>query len=145
VATTSGNTEVLHRFTSGDRAGEPAVTRRGVGAGSAGYVATRLGPDGLVPVLREFARLAGVESELPSELQGAVELAVRVGESSRFLFLINRTDQAVDISPIPGSVLTGGALAEGTAPDEGNALGNALSKNTAKLAARGVAVLQTPR
>ncbi|MFC7846842.1 beta-galactosidase [Arthrobacter sp. NPDC057388] len=119
VATTSDEAKVLRRFTSGDRAGEPAVTRRSVGAGSAGYVATRLGPDGLVPVLREFAGLAGVESELPAELQGAVELTIRTGENGRFRFLINRTDHAVDISAVPGAVLTG----------------------TAKLAARGVAVL----
>jgi beta-galactosidase len=121
VATTSGETKVLRRFTSGDRAGEPAVTRRSVGSGSAGYVATRLRPDGLVTVLREFADLAGVGSELPAELQGAVELTVRTGESGRFQFLINRTDHAVDISAVPGFVLTG----------------------TAKLAARGVAVLHT--
>jgi beta-galactosidase len=127
VAATSGDTKVLRRFTSGDRAGEPAVTRRSVGSGSAGYVATRLGPDGLVPVLQEFAGLAGVESELPADLRGAVELAVRTGEDGRFLFLINRTDQAVDISAVPGAILAGTGPADGTA----------------KLAARGVAVLQT--
>ncbi|MBT2547865.1 beta-galactosidase [Arthrobacter sp. ISL-65] len=129
VATTSGDTKVLRRFTSGDRAGEPAVTRRSVGNGSAGYVATRLGPDGLVPVLREFAHLAGVESEMPAELRGAVELAVRTGEEGRFFFLINRTDQAVDISAVPGAVLAD------TSPAE----------RAAKLAARGVAVLKTPK
>jgi beta-galactosidase len=129
VATTSGDTKVLRRFTSGDHAGEPAVTRRRVGNGSAGYVATRLGPAGLVPVLREFAGLAGVGSELPAELCGTVELAVRAGEDGRFLFLINRTDQAVDISAVPGTALTGERTAEGTA----------------KLAARGVAVLHNPR
>ncbi|MFP3459535.1 beta-galactosidase [Arthrobacter globiformis] len=128
VATTSGDTKVLRRFTSGDRAGEPAVTRRSVGSGSAGYVATRLGPGGLVRVLQEFAGLAGVESELPADLRGAVELAVRTGEDGRFLFLINRTDQAVDISAVPGAVLAGTAPADGAA----------------KLAARGVAVLHTP-
>ncbi len=125
VATTSGDTKVLRRFTSGDHAGEPAVTRRSVGSGSAGYVATRLGPAGLVPVLREFAGLAGVGSELPAELCGAVELAVRAGEDGRFLFLINRTDQAVDISAVPGAVLAG--------------------TGQAKLAARGVAVLKSPK
>ena len=127
VAATSGDTKVLRRFTSGDRAGEPAVTRRSVGSGSAGYVATRLGPDGLVPVLQEFAGLAGVESELPADLRGAVELAVRTGEDGRFLFLINRTDRAVDISAVPGAIVAGRGPADGTA----------------KLAARGVAVLQT--
>ena len=128
VATTSGDTKVLRRFTSGDHAGEPAVTRRSVGSGSAGYVATRLGPAGLVPVLREFAGLAGVGSELPAELRGAVELAVRTGEDGRFLFLINRTDQAVDISAVPGAVLTA-----------------AHRRTHAKLAARGVAVLKSPK
>jgi beta-galactosidase len=91
-------TETLVSYTSGDLAGGPAVTRRPVGAGSAAYVSARLGPDGLVPVLAELARRAGVGSELPADLRGRVELTVRDGVR----FLLNRTDEEVDIG---GAVL----------------------------------------
>ncbi|GAA1652429.1 hypothetical protein GCM10009828_097020 [Actinoplanes couchii] len=78
--------------------GGPAVTRRAVGEGSASYVSTRLGPAGLAPVLDDLLPAAGVDSELPPELRGRVELAVR----GRARFLINRTDQPVDLSSLPG-------------------------------------------
>lgn len=126
ISPTTPSTEILHRFTTGERAGSPAITRRSVNQGSAGYVATRLGPIGLVPVVREFAALAGIEPDLPSELQGVVELTVRSDGSNTFLFLINRTDRATDVSSIPGTVL-GGAIDGG------------------KLAPRGVAVLAVPK
>jgi beta-galactosidase len=127
VAITAPQVQVLSRFTSGERAGDPAVTRREVSLGSAGYVATRLGPEGIRPVLARFAELAGIESELPQDLRGAVELTVRSGHGSQFLFLISRTDQPVDISAMPGTLLSG-----------------AVDSGTSKLPPGGVAVLQVP-
>jgi beta-galactosidase len=95
-------TEVLASYKTGDYAGRPAVTRRTAGNGSAAYVSTRLGPNGLAPILEDLAGRAGVESELPSELRGRVELAVRGG----IRFLVNRTDEQLDISALGGPQAT---------------------------------------
>ncbi|WP_127507661.1 beta-galactosidase [Actinoplanes solisilvae] len=91
--------EVLASYKTGDQAGRPAITRRTVGSGSAAYVSTRLGPDGLTPVLGDLLSRAGVESELPSSLRGLVELAVR-GDTR---FIINRTEETVDITALGGA------------------------------------------
>jgi beta-galactosidase len=78
--------------------GGAAVTRREVGAGSAAYISTRLGPRGLGLILEDLLTPAGVVSELPPGLRGRVELAIR----GPFRFLINRTDDPVDLSGFPG-------------------------------------------
>ena len=99
IDVTDQATEVLVSYKTGEMAGRAAVTRRVAGAGSAAYVSTRLGPDGLAPVLGELLDRAGVRSELPEEVRGRVELAVR----GDIRFLINRTDGPVDLSGVPGA------------------------------------------
>jgi beta-galactosidase len=91
---TGPDTEVLVSYKTGEQAGRAAVTRRAVGAGSATYVSTRLGAAGIVPVLGDLLDRAGVTSELPADVRGRVELAVR----GDFRFLINRTDEPVEVS-----------------------------------------------
>ena len=91
--------EVLASYRTGELAGRPAITRRAVGTGSASYVSTPLGAAGIVPVLGEVLERAGVRSELPGQLRGRVELAVR----GDVRFLINRTDEPLEISGIPGA------------------------------------------
>lgn len=100
-------TEVLARYTSGEQAGRPAVTRRGAGQGSAAYVSTRLGVEGLTALLPRLLEPAGVESELPAGARGRVELVVRAGAEERFLFLVNRTDETVELGAFEGEVLYG--------------------------------------
>ena len=73
----------LRRFADGPDAGEPAVTRHDVGAGSAWYVATRLDRHGLADVLEPA--LSGVE---PLDVPAEVEAVRREG----YLFLINHGD-----------------------------------------------------
>ncbi|MFE8017453.1 beta-galactosidase [Streptomyces antibioticus] len=102
------DTEVLAHYRTGDHAGRPAITRRSTGAGSASYVSTRLGVDGLRALLPRFLEPAGVRSELPEDVRGSVELTVRAGERGRFLFLVNRTDGTVPVAGLAGEVLTGG-------------------------------------
>ena len=111
IDVTDPATEVLASYKTGEMAGRPAVTRRAVGGGSAAYVSTRLGPDGIAPVLAQLLSRTGVASELPEELSGRIELAVR-GE---FRFAINRTEEPVDLAPIGGPALAarGVAIAEG--------------------------------
>ena len=98
--------EVLAAYKTGEYAGRPAVTRRAAGTGSASYVSTRLGPAGLGPVLAQLADAAGVHSELPEPLRGRVELAVR----GDHWFLVNRTDEPVDLTDVPGTPLLGGEV-----------------------------------
>ncbi|MBM2616024.1 beta-galactosidase [Actinoplanes sp. LDG1-06] len=102
IDVTSEETTVLASYKTGDQAGRAAITRRTVGSGSAAYVSTRLGPDGLVPVLGDLLARAGVTSELPEALRGQVELAVR----GNTRFVINRTEEPVDISALGGDVRT---------------------------------------
>ncbi|GAA2684753.1 beta-galactosidase [Actinoplanes palleronii] len=84
---------VLARYKTGEQAERAAITRRAVGAGSAAYVSTRLGRDGLTVALPALLDGAGVTSELAPELRGRVELARR-GEHR---FLINRTAEPIDL------------------------------------------------
>ncbi|GAA4624692.1 beta-galactosidase [Actinoallomurus vinaceus] len=122
---TDSAVEVLASYKSGEQAGRPAVTLRRTGAGSAAYVSTRLGPEGLRPVLADLLEVAGVRGELPAPLRGRVELAVRATDDAEFWFLINRTTGSVDLEDVDGQVLYGG---------DGPALGP-----------RGVRVLRRPR
>ncbi|MEU4875739.1 beta-galactosidase [Streptomyces sp. NPDC021608] len=107
------DTEVLAHYRGGVHAGRPAVTRRTTGSGSASYVSTRLGVDGLRSLLPRLLDPAGVSSELPAQARGAVELTVRRGPEGRFLFLVNRTDDTVPVAGLDGEVLLGARDAEG--------------------------------
>ncbi|PPH55836.1 beta-galactosidase [Rathayibacter sp. AY1E1] len=94
----SPETRVVRRYATGPHAGEPAVTRRAAGAGSASYVSTRLRGGDLLDVVAELLEAAGVASELPSEMVGAVFHSRRTIDGSGFDFYINRTDRRV---PLP--------------------------------------------
>ncbi len=124
--------KVLARYASGQQAGRPAITHRPVGArGSASYVSTRLGPAGLAPLIDELASAAGLESELPERLRGAVELAVRRNDSDEFWFLVNLSGEPVEVGGVEGEVITAAAVAR--------------SAGGVTLAAGGVAVLRRSR
>jgi beta-galactosidase len=97
--------EILARYASGGYAGRPAITRRAAGRGSATYVSTRLGPDGIRPVLDAVLAAADVHSALPMALRGRVEHTVRDGVDVEFRFLINLTDDPVAIGDIEGERL----------------------------------------
>ncbi|MEW2635127.1 beta-galactosidase [Streptomyces sp. NPDC048389] len=113
LTVTDPGTEVLARYAAGEQAGRPAVTRRSTGTGSAGYVSTRLGRNGLTKLLPRLLAAAGVESELPEEARGRVEPTVRTAAGSRYLFLVNRTDDRVTVPGLAGEVLVGEAAAPG--------------------------------
>jgi beta-galactosidase len=102
----AADVEVLASFRGGvdggELAGMPALTRRPHGAGSASYVATRLGPEDLAVALRTLLAGVGVTSELPEHLRGAVEHVVRTDGEQFFHFLVNRTDHELDL---PGAAL----------------------------------------
>jgi beta-galactosidase len=106
-------TEALAVYKTGDHAGRPAITLRRTPAGSASYVSTRLGPDGLAAVLPELLTVSGVVPELPAEVRGLVDLAVRTDGTHHYWFLSNRADHDVDLSAISGEPLQGPSLAQG--------------------------------
>ncbi|MDQ0935853.1 beta-galactosidase [Streptomyces turgidiscabies] len=113
VDVTDPAVEVLAHYRSGAYTGRPAVTRRTTGEGSASYVSTRLGADGLAALLPELLAPAGVDSELPEPARGRVELTVRQGGGSRFLFLVNRSDEEVPLPGLDGERLYGGTDTDG--------------------------------
>ncbi|MGC5167564.1 beta-galactosidase [Luteimicrobium sp. DT211] len=106
VQLTDPATEVLASYLSGSLAGSPAVTRRPVGTGSAAYVSTRLGNEGLATVLPQLLAGAGVVSELPASARGTVERVVRTDGDAQFVFLVNRTEHRV-VLPATGELLVG--------------------------------------
>ncbi|MFI7277469.1 beta-galactosidase [Streptomyces sp. NPDC049879] len=104
ITVTDPAVEVLASYAGGTFAGRPAATRLPApGGGSAAYVSTRLGPAGLAPLLGRLLTAAGVAGELPEEARGRVELTVR----GAYWFLVNRTDEPVELPGVTGEVLTG--------------------------------------
>jgi len=113
IVVTDQAVSVLASYASGEQAGLPAVTRRpGAHGGSAAYVSTRLGADGLPPLLDRLLQAAGVTSELPRALRGRVELTVRSDGTHSYWFLVNRTDSPVVLPFAAGQVLGGAASAD---------------------------------
>jgi beta-galactosidase len=100
ITVTSDDTVVLASYGSGPQAGRPAITRRVLESGSATYVSTRLGTAGIAPLLAQVLDAAGVESELPATLRGQVDLAIRTDGSTDYWFLVNRTDDPVDLGDL---------------------------------------------
>ncbi|SCF83219.1 beta-galactosidase [Streptomyces sp. Ncost-T10-10d] len=113
ITVTGPDVEVLARYRSGTYASRPAITRCTTGHGSAAYVSTRLGAEGLAALLPDLLAPAGVTSELPDEARGAVELTVRRDADSRYLFLVNRSDVPVPLPGVTGELLVGPATEGG--------------------------------
>ncbi|MBR8639984.1 beta-galactosidase [Streptomyces tuirus] len=104
--------ETVLTYTDGLTAGRPAVTRHRLGDGTAWYVSTRLGADGLDALLGgaiEDARLTP-RGDLPRD----VEVVRRTGESGTYLFAVNHTasDAKVPLEA-PGTELLTGERAAG--------------------------------
>ncbi|MEU5507381.1 beta-galactosidase [Streptomyces fungicidicus] len=104
--------ETVWTYADGLTAGRPAVTRHRLGEGTAWYVSTRLGAEGLATILgraAEDARIAP-RGDLPRD----VEVVRRTGESGTFLFAINHTatDAKVPLET-PGTELLTGERAAG--------------------------------
>jgi beta-galactosidase len=97
--------QVLAHYANGEHTGRAAITRRTAGRGSATYVSTRLGPEGLRPVLDTVLAASGVHSELPPSARGRVEDTIREDDDAEFRFLINVTDEAVAIGDVDGDLL----------------------------------------
>ncbi|KJS60126.1 beta-galactosidase [Streptomyces rubellomurinus] len=122
------------RYTDGELAGRPAVTRHRHGAGSAWYLSCHLGTD-TGRVLDLPLAEAGVRAELP-DLPDGVEATRRYGaDGTGYLFLLNHTpaERRVPLDRTGTRPLTGTDLLTG-----------AEAAGAVTLAPLGAAVLRTP-
>ncbi|MFJ4537220.1 beta-galactosidase [Streptomyces tibetensis] len=107
--------ETVLTYADGLTAGLPAVTRHRRGEGTAWYVSTRLGADGLDALLGmagEDARLAP-RTDLPRD----VEVVRRTGASGTYLFAVNHTGSDAKVPlEAPGTELLTGEPATGRLP-----------------------------
>ncbi|WP_433856782.1 beta-galactosidase [Streptomyces kronopolitis] len=120
------------RFTDGDLAGRPAVTRHAYGRGTAWYVGTRLDAALMRALLDDVRAAAGVAPVLPGLPEG-VQATVREGPGGRHVFLLNHGSRPVEVE-LPAPMRDVLAAAGGTGSGAG-----AVGRIT--LDARGVAVL----
>lgn len=89
----------------GPLAGTPAVTRNEHGDGTAWYVGTHLAPEAAAALVRSVATEAGVA---PSPGAGReVEVVRRAADDRSFLFVINHTQDEVEVPARGHEVVTG--------------------------------------
>ncbi|MFI2507525.1 beta-galactosidase [Streptomyces sp. NPDC018972] len=104
--------ETVWTYADGLTEGRPAVTRHRLGEGTAWYVSTRLGAEGLATLLGRAVEDTSIapRADLPRD----VEVVRRAGESGTFLFAINHTatDAKVPLDA-PGTELLTGERAAG--------------------------------
>ncbi|MDT0404623.1 MULTISPECIES: beta-galactosidase [Streptomyces] len=104
--------ETVWTYADGLTEGRPAVTRHRLGEGTAWYVSTRLGAEGLATLLGRVVEDTGTDPR--GDLPRDVEVVRRTGESGTFLFAINHTaaDAKVPLDT-PGTELLTGEPAAG--------------------------------
>ena len=108
----AADTEVVARFGDGPAAGEPALTCRTIGAGTAWYLATRPDPAGLTVVLDAVYAAAGIVAG--RTLAADLDIVERRTAGDRFQFLVNNSVQDVVVATSGVELLTGAAV-----PDAG--------------------------
>lgn len=99
--------ETVWTYAEGLTEGQPAVTRHRLGRGTAWYLSTRLGAEGLDALLGWAIEDAQVAARV--DLPRDVELVRRTGESGTYLFAINHTasDAKVPLEVSGTELLTG--------------------------------------
>ncbi|WP_165956256.1 beta-galactosidase [Streptomyces hainanensis] len=120
----------LATYTSGFLAGRPAILDHRLGGGRVVYLGTRLDDDSFAHLLRTVADQAGVSAVHPAP--AGVEVAERLSDDRRYLFLLNHTEGPVmiQLERAGHDLLTGREHAEG---------------ESLTLPVAGVAVLSSPR
>ncbi|MFN7150289.1 MAG: beta-galactosidase [Microthrixaceae bacterium] len=92
-------------YADGPLPGVPAVTRHTYGEGTAWYVATRPDPAAMRRLLERACRAAGVDPA--AQTRAGVEVVRRRGEDTSYLFLVNHTDEAAEVTTSGTNLLTG--------------------------------------
>ncbi|MEV5644707.1 beta-galactosidase [Streptomyces flaveolus] len=104
--------EPVWTYADGPAAGGPAVTRHRLGEGTAWYISTRLGAEGLDAVLGRAEQDARIPAR--TGLPRDVEVVRRTGGSGTFLFAINHTASDAEVPlDAPGTELTAGERTAG--------------------------------
>ena len=88
--------EVLGSYTSGEHAGEAAITMNSLGKGKAVYIGADLDAGSLSRVLRTLSAMSGVKQ--PFDVPPGVELTVRKSGDKQWIFLLNHTSVAQTVS-----------------------------------------------
>jgi beta-galactosidase len=101
----AADTEVLATFADGPTAGEPALTRRSLGSGTAWYLATRPDETGLAAVLSAVYAAAGLVPDRSSPPD--LDVVERRGAGGRFQFLVNNSGVDAAVSTGGVELLTG--------------------------------------
>ncbi|MFJ4036480.1 beta-galactosidase [Microbacterium sp. NPDC090007] len=110
--------EVDARFVDGPAAGQPARTRRDVGAGSAWYLATLPAADAYRDLLARAAQAAGIRS---TAAHPGVEIVRRAGTDRAFTFVVNHTTETVEIAAHGRDAISGESV-EGVVTVTGGAV-----------------------
>jgi beta-galactosidase len=103
--------KVVESYASGDLAGQPAVTRRAEGTGSASYLSGSFDSSALTRLFGLLASAGDVVAELEPTARGAITKRERGDETRRFVFFINHTRSAQQVATEDGvDVLTGATV-----------------------------------
>jgi beta-galactosidase len=102
---------VLGRYGADFYAGRPALTRHGVGSGSAYFIASRNDEPFLSDFYGALASRAGVRRLAVGDVPAGVTVQEREKDGKRYLFALNFTDQAarVELAASGGTDLVTGA------------------------------------
>ncbi|WP_030250954.1 MULTISPECIES: beta-galactosidase [unclassified Streptomyces] len=104
--------ETVLTYADGLTAGRPAVTRNRLGEGTAWYLSTRFGADGLDTLLGQAIEDARLTP--PADLPRDVEVVRRTGDSGTYLFAVNHTGSDTKVPlETPGTELLTGERAAG--------------------------------
>jgi beta-galactosidase len=121
---------VIARFAAGVLEGQPAVTRHAYGKGNVHYLGTRLDPAAMAELLRRVWSEAGVTPVLNAA--AGVEAVRREGRDGSILFLLNHTEESVEVNlALVGEDLIGGR--------------GGLASGGVRLPPRDVAAIREPR
>lgn len=90
--------DAVRTWADGPLAGWPAVTRHAVGDGAAWYVATRPDDGGVGRVVDALLAEAGVGPEVADVPAGVEVVRRHADDGSRFLFVINHTDEDATVA-----------------------------------------------
>ena len=95
----TGTAEILGEYGEDWYAGTPAFTVNSFGSGRAFYLAARLEASGNLAVLESVLRCAGIPTE---DLPAGVDHHPRYGQTRRYDFYLNETEQEVQLETFRG-------------------------------------------
>ncbi len=111
--------EATSTYVGGLLAGSPAATRRTHGSGQAYYVSTMPEPASLQAMVARLCDDAGVRRPLGVQPPPGTEVIVRRGAAADYVFVLNHSDQKVELSGPGEDLITSTATTGGLTLDPG--------------------------